>query len=84
MTTKTYILREVIRKFCLDCVSGSYMDVENCTSYNCRLRPYRFGTDPNPNEKKSAIMKERNASQKEGEVPQVEEYSRFDVFTLPE
>jgi hypothetical protein len=52
MTTKTELL-QVIRKHCLNCVSGSYSEVENCTSWKsssmysaCVLYPYRFGVDP--------------------------------------
>lgn len=58
MTTKTEYA-QVIRKHCLNCCSGSYLEVENCTSgpdaapyATCALWPFRLGTDPNPNPNK--------------------------------
>ncbi len=52
MATKTGLL-QVIRKNCLNCCSGSYTDVENCTSgpnastySTCVLWAFRLGKDP--------------------------------------
>ena len=52
MTTKTELL-QIIRKHCLNCCSGSYQDVEKCSSgpnvkpfSTCALWAYRLGTDP--------------------------------------
>jgi hypothetical protein len=74
MTTKSELL-QVIRKQCLNCVSGSYSEVENCTSGSnssvysaCILYPYRFGVDPeeaSDAKKESARrMNERKATSK--------------------
>lgn len=50
MITKATLLK-LIRKHCLNCVSGSYSEIENCTSEEvCELYPFRFGTDPNPSQ----------------------------------
>ncbi|WP_292465915.1 hypothetical protein [Methanolobus sp.] len=59
MTTKKVIL-QTIRKHCLECVCGSPMEVELCTSENCELYPYRFGKDPQPNLRRSKIMAGNN------------------------
>lgn len=52
MTTKTSLL-QTIRKHCLDCCGGSYVDVLNCTSgpdakpySTCALWAFRLGVDP--------------------------------------
>lgn len=62
MTTKTALL-QTIRKHCLECCSGSYSDVENCTAgpnaktlSQCALWIYRLGKDP---EGPSEAMKEK-------------------------
>ncbi len=34
-----------IRKFCLTC-AGSAQAVKDCDSYDCQLKPYRFGKNP--------------------------------------
>jgi hypothetical protein len=50
MTTKAFLL-QIIRKHCLDCVSGSFVEVERCTSdKTCNLFPFRFGKDPSPSQ----------------------------------
>jgi hypothetical protein len=36
-------LWSAIRKQCLECMGGSFTEVEACTSPNCSLYPYRFG-----------------------------------------
>ncbi|MGB9940275.1 hypothetical protein [Methanosarcina sp.] len=58
MTTKTELL-QVIRKHCLECCGGSYLDVEKCTAgpeaklSTCTLWAYRMGKDPDgPSEAK--------------------------------
>lgn len=60
MTTKTTLL-QTIRKHCLECCGGSYVDVENCTAgptntlSKCSLWVYRTGKDPEePSEAKRA------------------------------
>lgn len=35
-----------IRRFCLECVGGSADEVRACTSTDCPLHPYRFGSHP--------------------------------------
>ena len=35
-----------IRAHCLDCVCGSYKEVELCTAPKCPLYPFRFGKRP--------------------------------------
>jgi hypothetical protein len=59
-TTKTKLLN-TIRKHCLNCCSGSFLDVKNCTSgpnaepdSQCALWAFRLGTDP---EEASEAMK---------------------------
>ena len=47
MTTKAEIL-SAIREKCLDCAGGSWLEVRECGSGNCALRPFRFGADPTP------------------------------------
>jgi len=34
---------QAIRNFCLDCVGGSRVEVERCTSVGCDLFLFRFG-----------------------------------------
>ncbi len=48
--TKGKILK-VIRAFCMDCLGGSYQEIENCTSPNCKLFEFRRGKDPMPSKK---------------------------------
>jgi hypothetical protein len=62
MTTKTELL-QTIRKHCLECCSGSYSDVEKCTSgpnakpySTCALWVFRLGKDP---DEPSEAMKEK-------------------------
>jgi len=38
---------KVIRKFCLECMGGSYKDVAECLSPKCYLYEFRFGKNPN-------------------------------------
>lgn len=47
MTTKNTILKK-IRSKCLDCCCEQAAEVRKCHIANCSLRPYRFGTDPEP------------------------------------
>lgn len=35
-----------IRKHCLECMGGSWQEVERCTAPACWLYPYRAGIDP--------------------------------------
>lgn len=35
-----------IRAYCLDCVCGSYHEVELCPAEECPLHPFRFGKRP--------------------------------------
>ena len=37
---------KAIRKHCLDCVGNCCVEVRTCTGTDCRLWPYRFGTNP--------------------------------------
>lgn len=61
MTTKTEIL-QIVRKHCLNCVGGSYTEVEKCTAgpdanqySTCALWAFRLGKDPDePSEAKKA------------------------------
>ena len=45
---------KVIKKFCLECMNedgngnrGAYRLVKKCPSFDCHLRPYRLGKNPN-------------------------------------
>lgn len=35
-----------IRKHCLDCMGGSYREVERCSATDCALYPFRMGKNP--------------------------------------
>jgi len=39
-------LHAVIRRRCLDCVTGSRSEVQNCTSVGCALWCFRMGKNP--------------------------------------
>ena len=41
---------KIIRKFCLNCMCGSYEAVKDCTTEDCTLYPYRFGKSVNRQE----------------------------------
>ncbi len=56
MMTKSKILR-VIRQFCLQCMGGSSLEIENCTAPNCPLFELRRGKDPYPSRKRSNLTK---------------------------
>ena len=61
--TKAALLRKV-RKFCLWCCGGSFLEVSNCTSYDCQLWDIRSG-DPHPEKRPedfqpSWVLKELN------------------------
>ena len=45
MVSKIKLLRD-IRRFCLECSNGSYIEVKECVISKCILYPYRFGKDP--------------------------------------
>ncbi len=75
-TTKTKLL-QTVRKHCLNCCGGSYLDVENCaagsnaeTYSQCALWPFRLGKDP---EEPSVAMREkgRKISEKQKVLKQV-------------
>ena len=38
---------KTIRKFCLECMGGSYKLVVGCRSLQCPVYEFRFGTNPN-------------------------------------
>lgn len=37
---------KAIRAFCLSCCGDSAKEVKECTSKDCVLKPFRFGTNP--------------------------------------
>lgn len=37
---------KAIRAFCLECCGGSSVEVRDCTSRMCPLKPFRFGKNP--------------------------------------
>ena len=37
---------KLIRKFCLECLGGSYQLVEECENLSCPVHQYRFGKNP--------------------------------------
>lgn len=37
---------KAIRAFCLECCGGSAVEVRDCTSTRCPLKPFRFGKNP--------------------------------------
>lgn len=41
---------KLMRKFCLDCMCGSYEAVKDCTTPTCIVYPYRFGRAVNRGE----------------------------------
>lgn len=76
MTNKIELLA-VIRKRCLECCSGSFQDVEGCTSgpdaapySTCALWAYRLGKDP---EKPSEAMQEKGRKLAEIRTQQLKE-----------
>lgn len=36
---------EAIRRFCLECMGGSWLEVKLCTAPNCPLYRYRMGNE---------------------------------------
>lgn len=38
---------KIIRKFCLECMGGNKSLVADCTTKDCPVHPFRFGTNPN-------------------------------------
>ncbi len=65
MTNKNELLR-TIRKHCLICCGGSWIDVKNCASgpdaspySTCLLWPFRLGVDPSPSETKVEAGKKK-------------------------
>jgi len=52
-----------IRKFCLECMSGQYSEVEACKSERCWLFPYRMGK--NPKRKKRQLTEQQKAKLRE-------------------
>ena len=52
MTTKATILK-TIREHCLECMGGSWTEVEQCTAPKCKLFALRFGKDPKPSKSRS-------------------------------
>ena len=36
-----------IRKYCLECSGGSYLEAKQCVVTDCPLYPYRLGKSPN-------------------------------------
>ncbi len=72
MTTKTELLA-VIRKRCLECCSGSYAEVERCTSgpnaspyATCALWEFRLGIDPYPSETRVQSGRKLGGIKREG------------------
>ena len=37
---------KAIRKKCLDCTCGQYVEIRKCTVIDCALYPYRMGNRP--------------------------------------
>lgn len=37
---------KVMRKYCLECMSGSKAAVKECETEDCLIHPYRFGKNP--------------------------------------
>jgi hypothetical protein len=37
---------KIMRKFCLQCMGGSYIFVKECKTEDCLVHPYRFGKNP--------------------------------------
>ena len=71
MATHTPI--EAIRKFCLECVGGSWKEVELCSSYKCPLWQHRLGIRPSTAAKQGKVV-DRAAARKQieaGEWPGV-------------
>jgi len=57
--TKAKILR-VIRQFCLECMGGSVVEIENCTAPKCQLFDFRRGKDPMPSRRGPKRQPERS------------------------
>jgi hypothetical protein len=81
-TTKTKLL-SMIRKHCLECCGGSYLDVKNCAAGPnadpfsvCSLWYFRLGIDP---EGASEAMKAkgRNISEKQKVLKQIPETEKI-------
>ena len=56
---KSQILKQ-IRENCLDCMGGFENEVKHCTSKLCKLKPFRFGKDPEPNQHRANIARTRD------------------------
>lgn len=48
-----------IRKFCLECVGGSFKDVALCTAPSCVLWPWRLGCGPRSSKAKGIMARVR-------------------------
>lgn len=88
-TTKTKLLR-VIRKHCLECCGGSYLDVKNCAAgpnadlfSQCSLWPFRLGIDPDePSEAMKAKGRKISAKLKVlKEIPESQKIVKIKVKT---
>jgi len=53
MTTKADLLKR-IRLNCIDCMGGYLKEIVSCTSKSCQFYNFRSGSDPWPNQVKSA------------------------------
>jgi hypothetical protein len=54
---------KVIRKFCLECMGGDTSLVAACTSMECAVHVFRFGTNPNVGDATRARQRERALQQ---------------------
>lgn len=43
---------KTIRRFCLECMGGSSIEVDVCTDEACHLYPFRYGKDPRRKKRK--------------------------------
>lgn len=47
---------QAIRARCLDCCGGQLVEVRECTASSCPLWPYRFGREPEKEEKGKGVQ----------------------------
>lgn len=56
-----------IRRFCLDCMGGSSMEVSRCCAYDCRLWDFRFGQRRATSAAKRPDLMDREAVRRQNE-----------------
>ncbi len=66
-------IAKAVRLYCLECVCGSYIEVEHCPIKNCRLYPFRFGIDPY---RKSLRLSEEERTRRSCQIKRHHKFSK--------